>query len=134
MNSFFANLTCRCVTPSGSSKEVNIGVSIPRPHDRFDFTCFVTLPDREEPFEIYGVDPLQSLSLAMRFAAARLDDLISRGWTFYSCGSDEEYEIEWSAYFMPQSVLDKLSAVGEKALSSIESKTKESEAESGPGE
>ena len=89
----------------------------------------MSLPDRDEPFEIYGVDSLQCLSLGMRFASRRIDDLISKGWSFYGRDGDEEYEMEWSAYFMPQAVLDKLSAIGEKAIRSIDSKTKESEAE-----
>jgi len=105
-----------------------IGVSFPQPNHRFDFSCFVSLPDRDDPCEIYGVDSLQCLSLGMRFASSRIDDLISKGWSFYCRDGDEEYEMEWSAYFMPQDVLDKLSAIGEKAIRSIESKTKESEA------
>lgn len=129
MNQPIASVTYRCSLPSGASKEVVIGVSSPQPHHRFDFSCFVSLPDRDEPFEIYGVDSLQCLSLGMRFASSRIDDLISKGWSFYGRDGDEEYEMEWSAYFMPQTVLDKLSAIGEKAMSSIESKTKESEAE-----
>lgn len=131
MNSPIASVTCRCSLPSGASKEVVIGVSSPQPHSRFDFSCLVSLPDRDEPFEIYGVDSLQCLSLGMRFASSRIDDLISKGWSFFGRDGDEEYEMEWSAYFMPQSVLDKLSAIGERALKSIEDKTKESEAEQG---
>jgi hypothetical protein len=125
MDSPFASLTCRCVSPAGSSKEVDIGVSLPLPHDKYDSSCLVWLPDQEEPTEIFGVDSLQSLSLAMRFAATRLDHFISQGWIFYSRDGDEEYEIDWSVYFMPQSVLDKLSAVGAKALKSIEDETEE---------
>ena len=129
MNPPIASVACRCSLPSGASKEVLIGVSCPQPHRRFDFSCFVSLPDRDEPFEIYGVDSLQCLSLGMRFASRRIDDLISKGWSFHGRDGDEEYEMEWSAYFMPQAVLDKLSAIGEKAIRSIDSKTKESEAE-----
>jgi hypothetical protein len=87
------------------------------------------VPNRDEPFEIYGVDSLQCLSLGMRFASSRINDLISKGWTFFGRDGDEEYEMEWSAYFMPQTVLDMLSAIGEKATSSIDSITKKSEAE-----
>jgi hypothetical protein len=129
MNPPIASVTCRCSLPSGASKEVVIGVSSPQPHHRFDSSCFVSLPDRDEPFEIYGVDSLQCLSLGMRFASSRIDDLISKGWSFYGHDGDEEYEMEWSAYFMPQVVLDKLSAIGLKAMTTIENKTKESEAE-----
>lgn len=129
MNPPIASVTCRCSLPSGASKEVVIGVSAPQPHGKFDFSFFVILPDRDDPFEIYGVNSLQCLSLGMRFASSRIDDLISKGWSFYGRDGNEEYEMEWSAYFMPQSVLDELSAIGENALRSIESKTKESEAE-----
>lgn len=94
----------------------------------------VSLPDRDEPFEIYGVDSLQCLSLGMRFASSRIDDLISKGWTFFRRDGDDEYEMQWSAYFMPPAVLDRLTAIGERALKSIDHKTKESEAESGPRE
>ncbi len=129
MNPPIASVACRCSLPSGASKEVVIGVSSPQPHSRFDFSCFVSLPDRDEPYEIYGMDSLQCLSLGMRFASSRIDDLISKGWTFFGRDGDEEYEMEWSAYFMPQSVLDKLSAIGEIALKSIEDRTKEPKAE-----
>jgi hypothetical protein len=74
----------------------------------------VSLPDREEPYEIYGVDSLQCLSLGMRFASARLADLLSKGWVFKGRDGDEEYEIDWSAYFLPQSVLDRLTEIGRK--------------------
>lgn len=84
----------------------------------------VSLPDRDEPFEIYGVDSLQCLSLGMRFAYSRIDDLISKGWNFFGRDGDDEYEMQWSAYFMPQVVLDKLSAVGFKTMNAIETKTK----------
>jgi hypothetical protein len=129
MNLPIASVSCRCSLPSGASKDVVIGVTSPQPHTRCEYSCFVSLPDRDEPFEIYGVDSLQCLSLGMRFASSRIDDLISKGWTFFGRDGDEEYEMEWSAYFMPQTVLDKLSAIGEKAMRSIDSKTKESEAE-----
>jgi len=126
MNPYIANITCRCLLPSGSSKEVIIGVSSPKPHKEFEFSCLVNLPDRDEPYEIYGIDSLQSLSLAMRFASARLDDLLSKGWLFYDRDGDEEYEVDWSAYFMPQSVLDKLSTVGAQALKSLATANPES--------
>jgi len=122
MNQSIANITCRCLLPSGSSKNIIVGVSSPQPHKDFEYSCLVNLPDRDDPYEIYGVDSLQSLSLALRFASARLDDLLSKGWVFYTGNGDEEYEIDWSAYFMPQSVLNKLSTIGEKALTSSDRK------------
>lgn len=98
-----ASVVCRCVMPSGASKEVVIGVASPEPHGRFEFSCLVSLPDREEPFGIFGVDSLQSLALGMRFASARIQDLVAKGWSFFARDGDEEYEIDWSAYFMPRS-------------------------------
>lgn len=103
MNPPVASVVCRCVLPSGASKEVAIGVAPPEPHGRFDFSCRVSLPDREEPFEIFGVDSLQSLALGMRFASARIQDLVAKGWSFFARDGDEEYEIDWSAYFIDPS-------------------------------
>jgi len=114
MKTLLASIPCRFTSPSGTSRDIVVGISAPHPHDRYEFGCFVTVPDRDEPFEIFGVDSLQALSLAMRFASSRIDDLISKGCHFYSSDNDEEYEIDWSAYFMPQSVIDKLEAIGEQ--------------------
>lgn len=55
---------------------------------------------------------------AVRSASARLADLLSKGWVFKGRDGDVEYEIDWSAYFMPQPVLDRLSEIGGKALNS----------------
>jgi hypothetical protein len=131
MNQYIASITCRCLLPSGSTKEVILGVVSPQPHEEFDFSCLVNLPDRDEPYKIYGVDSLQSLSLAMRFASARLDDLLSKGWVFFGRDGDDEYEIDWSAYFMPQSLLDKFTSIGENALNAIDAKIRNEEAEQG---
>lgn len=47
----------------------------------------------------YGEDSLQSLSLAMRYAADRIDDMISKGWKFYF--GDSEDRLPFEAYFVP---------------------------------
>ena len=101
-----ASVACRCVMPCGASKQVVIGVSCPEPHGRFESSCRVSLPDRDEPFEIFGVDSLQSLALGMRFASARIHDLVSKGWAFFARDGDEEYEMDWSAYFVPRSAIE----------------------------
>lgn len=100
-NQYIASISCRCVEPSGVSREVMIGVSSPQPHEGVCFSCSVNLPDRDAPYEIYGGDSLQALSLAMRFASLTINHLLSQGWVFYQRDDEGERVMEWSAYFLP---------------------------------
>lgn len=113
MDDLVAQARTRVVKPSGEQLMCTIGVSIPLQQKTGEYGCRLDLPDAEEPRTIYGVDSLQSLSLAMRFAADRVDDLISQGWHFYFEDSDDRFPFE--AYFIPGAWTKRLESIVEQA-------------------
>jgi len=111
-----ASISCFCTPPAKERREIVIGIFCPEPHEKYEYSCKVNLPDKDEPYEIYGVDSLQALALAMRFASTRIDHFLSLGWKFqWQSDSDSlMIDILWHGYFMPQTVLDKLATIGEE--------------------
>ena len=113
VSDFIAQTESRVVKPSGEECVYTIGVSLPVQQKTGEYSCCVSLPDSTEPQMLYGVDSLQSLSLAMRFAADRIDELVSKGWKFYF--GDLPDRIPFEAYFLPAAWTQKLEAIGRQA-------------------
>ena len=113
MIDFIAHTQSRVVKPSGEEGPYTIGVSRPIQQQTGEYGCQVCLPDSIEPRTIYGEDSLQSLSLAMRFAADRIDDMIGKGWKFYFYDSEERFPFE--TYFIPTVWTQKLKAIDKQA-------------------
>ncbi len=94
MSDLIANTESRVVDPSGKECLHTIGISKPLQQKTGEYECCVILPDSLEPRIILGEDSLQALSLAMRFAADRIDDMISKGWKFYYSDSEDRFPFE----------------------------------------
>jgi hypothetical protein len=113
MIDFIAHTQSRVVKPSGEEGLYQIGVSTPVQQKTGEYGCQVCLPDAIEPRTIYGEDSLQALSLAMRFMADRIDDMIAKSWKFYFGDSDDRFPFE--AYFIPAAWTQKLEAMARDA-------------------
>ena len=112
MIDLIAHTQSRTVKPSGEEELVTIGVSLPTQQPTGEFGCGVVLPDSPEPRIIYGADSLQALSLALRFIAERIDDMISKGWKFHYGDSSDRFPFE--AYFMTAAWTQELESIAKK--------------------
>ena len=99
MIDIIASTEARVVDPSGKEGIYTISLSKPSQQETGEYGCMLKLPDQNDPITIYGEDSLQALSLAMRFASDRIEDMISRGWKYYYGDSNEPFPI--GAYFVP---------------------------------
>lgn len=99
MIDFIANTQSRVITPSGVTEIATIGISSPVQQPTGEYGCRVCLPDSSLPRTIYGEDSLQSILLALRFMAGRIDNMIAEDWQFYVVDSHDRFPFE--AYFMP---------------------------------
>ena len=113
MIDFVAEAQTRVIKPSGEETLETIGVSRPERQETGEYGCVVSLPDSSELREIYGEDALQSLSLALRFVADRIEGLLAEGWEFYFGDSDDRFPFE--AYFLPIAWTQKLESVARQA-------------------
>lgn len=94
MDNFIAQTQTRVVQPSGEEVFCTIGLFAPVQQPTGEFGCGVSLPDSPKIRMIYGEDSLQSITLALRYLADRIDALISRGWEFYLGNSGDRFPFE----------------------------------------
>ena len=72
------------VSPEGLWREVTLTILMPRPRSGGGWRAPVGLKGLEDRVHnIAGMDSWQALSLAMRFAGARLDHFVESGWKLY---------------------------------------------------
>jgi hypothetical protein len=112
MPELIAQTRSRVVNPSGEEGVYTIGISSPIKQKTGEYGCDVVLPDSADSRTIYGEDSLQSLSLAMRFSADRINDMIAKGWRFYYPSSNDE--IPFEAYFMHPEWISRLEGIGRR--------------------
>ena len=98
MDNLIAKSVVRSVSPIGDQVISTFGVGTPVKQPTVEYGCAVLLPADSQPKMIFGEDSLQALSLAMRFSADRIHDLILKGWKFFYPESDERFPFE--AYFV----------------------------------
>jgi hypothetical protein len=83
------------VSPDGLWHEVTLTVLMPSPRSGGGWRAPVRLKGLEDRVHnIAGMDSWQALSLAMRFAGARLDHFIEDGWKLYWDKSETPFSLE----------------------------------------
>ena len=79
-----AERTWYAVSPAGDGCEVVLRVHVPTHEVGGEWRAVVSLGALESrEYPIAGVDAWQAVSLAMRFAAARIGHFAQDGWQFY---------------------------------------------------
>ena len=96
MDDLIAKTTTRAISPFGEEFLGTIGVGAPVQQKTGEYGCVVVLPPDYDSKMIFGADSLQSLLLALRFVAVRIDDLTTKGWKFLYPDSDDT--IPFGAY------------------------------------
>lgn len=113
MNDIIAKTTVRAVSPIGEEFAGVIGVGAPVLQKTGEYGCAVVLPPDSDSKMIFGEDSLQSLSLALRFTADRINDSLAKGWKFLYPDSNDA--IPFGAYFMHPEWISRLEAIGRQA-------------------
>lgn len=85
----FAQANFFAESPRGERSEFTIGISKPNPSAENEYGCQVTVGSQPTS-EVYGVDQLQALALALAYAQHRMKLLMTSGWKFYMAESDAE--------------------------------------------
>lgn len=74
-----ANLSLDGLDADGVEFAVHIAVGAPFVNERGWWACTVTLHPLFAPFDIFGADSLQALTLALRTARSLLEDFTDKG-------------------------------------------------------
>ena len=115
MNNLVASCSCQVVKPDGTTFDFKLGVSSPIQQPTGEYGCDTFLPDNDQPRMIYGEDSLQSLLLALKFIADRINDLLSRKWKFEYHESGQVARVPFEAYFMHPEWISSLEEIGAQA-------------------
>lgn len=113
MSNLIAQVSVKCVSPSGEEFAGVIGVGAPVQQKTGEYGCAIVLPPDYDSKMIFGEDSLQSLSLALRFAADQINSHLAKGWKFLYPDSDDV--IPFGAYFMHPEWISRLEALGRQA-------------------
>lgn len=119
MSHMIASCSCLVEKPDGDTLKYTLGVSQPIQQPTGEYGCDTFLPDAEQPRTIYGEDSLQSLLLALKFMADRINDLLSAHWKFEYEESGQTMRVPFEAYFMhPEWIasLEEIGVQGQQAL------------------
>ena len=71
-------------------RKFRVAVYAPIEHESGGFVCGVQTSTRVTPFEVAGENPLQALSLSLRFLFSEFEKLERQGWRFFLDESDSE--------------------------------------------
>lgn len=84
-------------SPNGSRSPFALVIWAPAPHKGGDFACSVQVGGSAAR-PIVGIDPLQSLVLALVYVRHELEQRVSAGWSFYRSVGDPQ-SFDPSTYF-----------------------------------
>jgi len=124
MNTLIAKCDCLITKLTGESINFSLGVSQPVQQKTGEYGCNTFLPDAELPRMIFGEGLLQSLFLALKIMADRINDLLSKQWKFEYSQEDERCRIPFEVYFMHPEWISALEEIGRQAEPSLQNKLK----------
>jgi hypothetical protein len=101
MDAVLIENTIYATAPAQGRSSFSVKIWPPVPHPEGDFVCRVGMSHKPRPIEVGGVDPLQSLALAIAYLNAEFRSLLRAGWTFYFEESDDEPFDPSTTYFPP---------------------------------
>ena len=123
MSNMIASCCCLVVKPDGDASQFTLGVSQPVQQPTGEYGCDTFLPDTDQPRTIYGEDSLQSLLLALKFMADRINDLLSRQWKFEYEESGQTTRVPFEAYFMHPEWIASLKEIGDQGQQALQNKS-----------